>query len=707
MKVIPCVAVGLSALVFSVSTHGSEDFDIFDLPLETLMNITAKGVASLTDTQRRHVPSSITYITHKDIKRSGARSLDDLLEIYVPGFQVWLKTNGNPMGMRGIISDRNTKMLLLLNGRLMNEHTALGVVSERYLSMLGDIKSIEVIRGPGSQVYGSGALAGVINIRTFDGENFTGQQVTVKAGAIEKFYSVQYQAGNTLESGAHVFFYYGADRYSGANNQDAPMSFSTDFTNTVTNDSVNAYEPVPFAVPKYKEAYPNTIRQKLHLDYRHSDFNTWMRFTQGGQSRDLSLGTYASNDPASALDEGIGYQQLTLNSEYQPKLNQSWQLDTRISYDLFDVEFGNRHYREDELMARILGHWQTDRHKASTGFEYSKEFFGKKSLNDSDSPASISTSLTNLNSGEWQTYMASWLADYQWHINDKWTVFTGLRSDKHSYTQWMHSPRLAFVFTPTDQDQFKLLLNQSVRRADDDNLREYYLISGNSSGHTETLNALEISWDHQWSAKNRNQVSLFYNDYDLVGWDSSAQEINPLGNLKFLGLEAESHLHWQNHHLSLLYTYVKEQDFSLENPNTNQFISASVYGHGSDLANWAKQTIKLNYQYQWNSHWSGFSSLRAFMLLDGTAAMTEYNFQEHNDTLTSLPRTNGDDRAFKDRIFWDISARYRRASLEVGLHAYNVLGWFDHDLNRRNVFGRSGQYRLEAPSISASVQYKF
>ncbi|GAA6134766.1 hypothetical protein NBRC116188_15550 [Oceaniserpentilla sp. 4NH20-0058] len=709
MKVLLIVVAVITWTPHLVLAEPSDDeVDLFELPLESLMNIAVKGVASLTNTQRRHIPASITYISHKDIRRSGARSLDDLLSIYVPGFQVWLKTNGNPMGMRGIISDRNTKMLLLVNGRLMNEHTALGIVSERYLSMLGDIKSIEVIRGPGSQVYGPGAIAGVINITTFNGENILGQKVSVKAGALEEFYSFEFQTGNQLDSGANLYFYYGVDKYLGADNDKAPMTFSSDFTNAVTNDSAIAYEPVPFSVPSYKAAYPDSLRQKLHIDYRYEDLSTWLRYTQGGQTRDLSLNTYSNKDPASAIDEGIGYQQITFTSQYQPTINDSLRLDARISYDIFDVEFGSRHYREDEINMRLLAHWQIqDEHKLSAGIEYSNEYFGKKSLSYPNEPVSISSSLTNLDSGQWQTHMTSVLSDYQWNVNSQWTLFAGLRSDKHSYTQWMHSPRLAAVLTTNKHNQIKVLLNRSVRRADDDNLREYYLLSGSASGQTETLNAIELSWEHQWMQNNRNLISIFYNDYDLIGWDSSAQEINPLGNLKTIGVEAESHIQWQKNRLSVLYSYADEQAFTLDQAGTNQFISASVYGYGSDLANYAKHTMKLIYQHSFNSQWDGFTSLRALMALDGSEAMADYNLYENNNSLTSLPRTDGSGRAFESRYYWDLSVQYHVKNMQIGIFAYNVLGWLDQDLNRRNVFGRSGQYRLEAPSISTSLQYQF
>lgn len=704
---------GLVALLLGVGASAAQaqnnTFDaLLDLPLEELMNIKVVGVGTLTPTQRRHLPASITRISHRQIKESGARSLDDLLEIYVPGFQVWLKTNGNPMGLRGIISDRNTKMLMLVNGRLMNEHTSLGILSERYLSMLGDIQSIDVIRGPGSSVYGPGAIAGVISITTFNGTSFEGQQVQVKTGATEEFYSLEYKAGTHLEAGGDLFVYYGVDKYRGASSDDAEMQFSLDFTNSATGQNVTAYEKVPFDAGNYRESHREQLRHKLQVDYRHNDFATWVRYTKGGIARDLSLGSYSTLDPASLVDESFGYQQATVTADYTPKISDTFRIDSRISYDALDVEYGTRNYREDELMARLLGHWQlAPAHQLAAGIEYSQEYFGRKSPGYPDSEPFISTTLTNLNSGEWQTTMLSLLADYQWYFNERWTFFAGTRSDQHTYTDWMHSPRVAAVFSPTPADQYKLMLNRSVRRADDDNLREYYLITGLRDGRTETLDALEVSWEHQWAQTHNSLVSLFYNDYDLVGWDSSAQKINRIGTLQTLGLELEGHLKWDEHSLSILYSYVAELDFTLEQASTNQFISASPYGYGSDLANWAKHSLKLIYSVKFDSQWSGFSSLRAFAGLDGSQAMADYNLFENNNSVSSLPRTDGSGQAYEDRVFWDAGVRYQLESVSLGLHAYNILGWFDQDWNRRNAFGRSDQYRLEAPAWALSLNYDF
>ncbi|MEE2733167.1 MAG: TonB-dependent receptor [Pseudomonadota bacterium] len=705
---IALLATCLSAANLGHAAQKSRSGDLFALPLEDLLSVRISGVGSLTETQWRHKPASVTRITRQDIERSGARSLDELLETYVPGFQVWLKTNGNPMGLRGIISDRNTKMLLLVNGRLMNEHTSLGIISERYLSLLGDIQSIDVTRGPGSSVYGPGAIAGVINIKTLNGDGFDGQDIRVRAGAGEEFYSMELRSGTHFESGGSLFAYYGIDQYKGADHDDAEMQFSLDFTNAINGQSVPAHQPVPFGVTPYNGAHRELPRHKLHLEYQQDALTAWARYTRGGIARDLSLSSYTNVDPAELLDESFGYQQGTITLDYQPQISPDLRLDARLSADVLDIEYGDRNYREDEWMGRLLAHWQaTAAHQLSGGVEYSVETFGKKSLGYPHSDPFISNSLTALDSGTWRTDMLSLLLDYQWHLNNLWTLFAGGRSDRHAYTDWMHSPRLGLVYEPDPDNQYKLLLNRSVRRADDDNLREYHLSTGRRDGRTETMNALELAWEHQWDGRHRSLASLFFNDYDLVGWDSSVMQINRIGTLKTLGLELELHWQWQQQSLALMYSYVAEQDFKLDQANSGQFISASVYGYGDDLANWANHSLKLIYTRRLTSTWEGFTSLRYLTGLDGSEAMADYNRIENNNSVSSLPRTDGSGKAYEDRAFWTLGLRYNRDDLTLSLHGYNLLGLFDSDWNRRNAFGRSDQYRLEAPAFAVSAGYRF
>ena len=114
---------------------------------------------------------------------SGARSLDEALEIYVPNMQFMRNHHGAAaMGVRTILSSTNNKVLLLVNGRVINHRLQQGAFSERDLPTLGDIHHIDVIRGPGSAVYGPGAVAGVINIITQSHQTFTGLDTTIRLG---------------------------------------------------------------------------------------------------------------------------------------------------------------------------------------------------------------------------------------------------------------------------------------------------------------------------------------------------------------------------------------------------------------------------------------------------------------------------------------------------------------------------------------------
>ena len=162
--------------------------ELLQLDLPQLMQVKTDGSATLTPTATRKMPASVTTIDRQMIAESGARSLYDLLEIYVPDFHYlphhWESSH---MGMRSIIGDRDDKYLLVVNGRVLNEKTHYGALSERDMPLLGDIRKVDVVRGPGSVIYGPGAVSMVINIQTDTFEDHGADQVVGKLGWREKF----------------------------------------------------------------------------------------------------------------------------------------------------------------------------------------------------------------------------------------------------------------------------------------------------------------------------------------------------------------------------------------------------------------------------------------------------------------------------------------------------------------------------------------
>ena len=123
-------------------------------------------MGTLTQTQTDKTPVSVTTIDKEKIALAPVRNLYDLLEMFVPGFQYVSGFDCSHMGVRGLIVDRDYTWLLLVNGRLVNQKSHAGVVTEMENWDLNDIEKVEVIRGPGSVTYGPGAVAGVISITT-------------------------------------------------------------------------------------------------------------------------------------------------------------------------------------------------------------------------------------------------------------------------------------------------------------------------------------------------------------------------------------------------------------------------------------------------------------------------------------------------------------------------------------------------------------
>ncbi len=189
-RVFPSLLIVLGWCTLGFAAPAVEPADktspgLLDLPMEDLMKVEIASTAALTKTQARLVPAAVTTISREQIQGSSARSLFELLDIYVPNLQ-WARNNweASNLGLRGIINDRDDKYLLLVNGRVMNEHTHYGAVTERDLVTLRDINHIDVIRGSGSALYGPGAISMVINIVTDNANTFEGTEVFTRAARL-------------------------------------------------------------------------------------------------------------------------------------------------------------------------------------------------------------------------------------------------------------------------------------------------------------------------------------------------------------------------------------------------------------------------------------------------------------------------------------------------------------------------------------------
>lgn len=125
-------------------------------------------------------PVPVTLITEEMIKASGARTLADLLTLYVPGMTM---VDGHEMNvaMHGVYTSSQEKILIMLDGHRLNSHTTNSEAPD-YRTSLDKIKQIEVLRGPASSLYGNVALTAVVNIITKKGYEADGVRLSAGFG---------------------------------------------------------------------------------------------------------------------------------------------------------------------------------------------------------------------------------------------------------------------------------------------------------------------------------------------------------------------------------------------------------------------------------------------------------------------------------------------------------------------------------------------
>ncbi len=179
------------------SKPGKDSIDYYDLNLEQLMKIKGHdlpteleslinsliSVASKKPLSTRESPSIVTLVTAEEIKNSGARDLVDVLRL-VPGIDFGVDVEGVVgIAIRGNWAHEG-KVLLLIDGQEMNEMLYASTQFGNHYP-IDQIKRIEIIRGPGSAIYGGYAEYGVINIITQSGADINGISVAGTYGAMK------------------------------------------------------------------------------------------------------------------------------------------------------------------------------------------------------------------------------------------------------------------------------------------------------------------------------------------------------------------------------------------------------------------------------------------------------------------------------------------------------------------------------------------
>jgi len=176
MKMMKKSSVWLLILIaifsLNVSFAAAQEVErLFKMDIEDLMNVKV-AVASRSERSIKDLPSTVHIITREEILDNDYPSLVDALKD-IPGIKVsqpGTGTHGEKYLMRGLIGNNYAK--ILVNGIPVRPSAVDGMPIGEQMNMK-NVERIEVVYGPASALYGADALAGIINIVTYNPEENT------------------------------------------------------------------------------------------------------------------------------------------------------------------------------------------------------------------------------------------------------------------------------------------------------------------------------------------------------------------------------------------------------------------------------------------------------------------------------------------------------------------------------------------------------
>ena len=165
----------------TVAAQSSEEEDL----AQAYGDKSTVSIATGSKQALRRAPSVASVITAEDIKNVGAKDLDEVMES-IPGVHVTRVASSyfSSYVMRGIGGNPTNPQVLMLQNGIPTSSVWRGDRGQSIgAPLLENIARIEIIRGPGSALYGADAFSGVVNIITKTAETASGTEVGTRAGS--------------------------------------------------------------------------------------------------------------------------------------------------------------------------------------------------------------------------------------------------------------------------------------------------------------------------------------------------------------------------------------------------------------------------------------------------------------------------------------------------------------------------------------------
>ncbi|GAK59366.1 hypothetical protein U27_06350 [Candidatus Vecturithrix granuli] len=532
--------------------------------------------------------ASITVITDRDIQQMGDREFKDVLRL-VPGLSYRDdRHNSYDIDARGVMKDGIQHILFLYNGHSLNTNYWGGVGPSYEPLVLDNIQRIEVIRGPGSALYGANAFSAIVNVITKDAKDIEGVQFSARGGSYD---TQQYNLlfGKTLgEVGiAMNVNYYKTNGFEGYIEKDGQ---------TLLDQLIGSQASL---APGYTEGDDEKYDLSLTLEYQGFRFDG----KYADRDRKPSIGI----SPVLNEDSETPSTDYTLSLSYERSIGKGVDLLGRVYRNYTYMDYYYQVYPDNTVLptpdglmvwpdgligapsnknTRTGGEVQATYKMndvntivAGVTYEEMKQYDVKALSNYLATPIkdvviprweiSEVSHIQNYNKNVSRTFKAAFLEDL-WDLRENLRLTVGARYDDYSDFGGSFNPRAGLVWEFLKGYDLKLLYGRAFRAP---SFYELYNTNnpafvGNPDLDPETVDTVELSVGANLTSALSARITGFYNSIkdsiDLVTYD--VQDIfENSSEIRARGIEAEWKYDFgKGTYLAMNYTYQDSQNLDTD-----------------------------------------------------------------------------------------------------------------------------------------------
>ena len=373
-----------------------------------------------TRTERKlsNVAVPTVVISNKTIKLSGSLRLNDILQEQT-GLFITSGTGSNAVGggvfgngvqLQGLSPDHT---LILLDGEPLIGRQ--GGVMDLSRFAVGNIRKIEMVKGPSSSLYGSDAMGGVINIIT--------DPIT----------------GNNFNAGIRSGSFLNTDVYASGNKMDKKLSIYYFFN----RNSSNGYDLDKNTLEKTLDPFYNYTGQ-LKLTYRFTANTKLMVNSRGFYG--VQQSRYAINSPTLNIGGNGKTNDFFINPVLTHRFNN--QLQTNLRFMVSGYQFKQQLDSIDNKKQYYFDQFRQGFYRAENQTDYS---WNEKNTLSVGAGFTLQTVNTTRYLKEQQQKMLHAFAQHEWKGIKNLTLISGLRYDYNTDFAARLSPKLAAQYKINDK----------------------------------------------------------------------------------------------------------------------------------------------------------------------------------------------------------------------------------------------------------------